>query len=99
MLRQLLFKMKNELFSNPSNDPSYNTALLKEFVRAVTGRDLKMSDIKSPRYFSLYGSGRSLSDCFYMYSVMIPAVYREQANELQLKFFTNFANDIYSQGK
>lgn len=28
---------------------------------------------------------------------MVPAVYKE-TNDLQLKFFTNFADDIYSQG-
>lgn len=49
-IRQTLFRMKASLFSNSNDEVAYNSAVLKNFIRAVIGRDLRMSDISTPRY-------------------------------------------------
>lgn len=48
-LRQAFFRMKNALFSNPQHEVQYNTAMLKNFIQAITGRDTRMNDIGYPK--------------------------------------------------
>ena len=49
-LRQLYFKLKDEVFSNDRIGFAYNTEALEKLLKEELGMDMTMNDVKFPRY-------------------------------------------------
>ena len=48
-LRQILYKMKENIYSNSHSEPVYNTELLNALLQDTVGTTLTMCDVKEPK--------------------------------------------------
>jgi len=107
-LRQLYFKLKDEVFGKSRASVAYNTEALERILKKELG-DQRMSDVKYPRYIMMHHFITWLvivctwNEIFkqfitFTFRVLIPAVRKDFIN-LKLHFFNNCFGDEFSNGK
>ena len=52
-LRQMFFRMKRAIFSNSPSEIAFNSSILNDFIRNIIGCDMRICDVKEPRFIYL----------------------------------------------
>lgn len=84
-LRQLYFKLKEQIFASPRFGFAYNTEALESLLKETLGSEIRMCDVKEPKlaYCDFY-----MNYCYSTHRVLVAAVYKK-TTKLELKFFNN----------